>query len=245
MLKHVPIGLIFSFTFSVGLLAGIPDSTLNNIYQNTPRGLQFGISSYLSLGHFDGKTISYVKWINPAQAIRWGLDFSVSGNTNHRKSTYSYYDAANDTTIIGSQSSNAGAPNEVDLNFRLRRMTINYGNPRNGFAPYWGIGPFVSGGYDRQISDSYNEGATSRKTATTMSGGLGGAVLLGAEWFVTRSLSLHVEYVSEFGAAYETNKNQLKSIYATNDYTLSTVTNTNRSWAISSKTLFGLTVRFK
>jgi len=194
----------------------------HSLYKGS-KSLQFRIGNDFSLTNFDGLSFSGKKHYSGKSAIRLGLD--VSASITHSQSR--------------NQESNTSSNNNDRQEITLNALYIYYPNPEGIFKFYWGIGPSV--GFYRTHSNGWSISYGLERTIRTETRwSFGGLVVMGAEWFANRNLSIHAEY--NIFAYY--------SQYNDNRRTISGDTSTYNKWKSYSGYIeseyvnFGLSVYF-
>lgn len=190
---------------------------------DSSRSIQFGIESF-SLRTFGYGLISYRQHCSASTAVRLGI--MLNGNQTMREQTISKY--RNDTLTGRHHSSTTEIPT---VSFSIRALYQWYFPIENDLYLFAGIGP--EAGYE-QREYSWNESDERSWTA-----GIHGSV--GAEWFASRHISLHAEYVSSalYRHSRSTDWSGLSNINS--EYTEETIKSYQLNWL---SVLFGLSVYF-
>lgn len=152
--------------------------------------LQFGIAGSFTLTSFQGSTIGAKYQLSNENAIRGGI--TVIGYTDD--GTGSSYGPSSTTGNSSSSTKSA------TLSFVLQYLW--YMNPNDPVHFYAGLGPSVSYGYNHASSNNYyleypdSQGywIEGKYASGSTRWGIGGAGVVGVEWFACRWLSLHADY---------------------------------------------------
>ena len=137
------------------------------------KALLFQISDNFNLESFSGSTISYKRQVSDDRARRIGLNFS---------NRYSWSDfPENDDDREGS---------DLDVNIGIDYTWMRYTNPDSEIKFFYGYGPGINFGIDRNVQKLRVRDDTRR----TLYYGIEGIGYAGVEWFFQSSMSLHAEY---------------------------------------------------
>ena len=136
-----------------------------------PWALEFGISSYLTLGQFQGSMISLSRYVSTNQKIRLGISPRFSSHS----SITSYFPPE---TLSGSYTSSF-----TDGSVGISAQYLSYEAPDDNFSLFLAIGPIL------RIDWSRYDGSHPRYMYSVGLLGSGGV-----EWFATKKISLHAEY---------------------------------------------------
>jgi opacity protein-like surface antigen len=168
------------------------------------RGLVFGVDGDRLLA-FDGAMVAVRQQIGERTGLRLGLTFSLSGideeSTSDSQSTVTSADTSYTQTIA-----NEGTGDDDEVALEPDLLLIRHGRSDHAIRFFYGAGPVF--GYrheemsEASVEEREVEGRTSSRSfvSTTWSYGLRG--LVGAEWFLTDSISVHAEYRA--GVTYRT-----------------------------------------
>jgi len=180
------------------------DSTKNSLKKGS-WSLQFQISNNFTLDEFQGSTISAKRHFSSNSALRFGIGLtSVSTDDEYTSSEIYNYSSFG-------EGKREYTYNIIEFNFYY----LYYPNPEKKLNFYFGGGPSI--GYsdydDVQNSTEVNQDTifietTYNNEINSYSIGIHG--LLGVEWFVNRSISIHAEYLSSF--TYEQEERELTSL---------------------------------
>ncbi len=163
--------------------AAEPDSTATH---ERPNSLQKGARAiqFLSYDWMRSGSIYFKQHRAADHALRLGLSFSADAND---------IDVNSDTTGVATQE---GWDEQSIYGVSIELIMQRYANVFASAHVFYGIGPFFS------ITSSHNE----RQRTVLASGDVlvdqqdfdswsaGGRIVLGAEWFISRALSLDMEY---------------------------------------------------
>lgn len=160
------------------------------------RGLVFGVDGDRLLA-FDDAMVAVRQQVGERTGLRLGLTFSLSGgdggSTSDRQSTVTTADTSYTQTNAIDRTDDG---DQVAIEFDL--LLIRHGRGDHAIRFFYGAGPVVGYRHDESSEDSVEEsdveGRTSSQSyvSTEWSYGLRG--LVGAEWFLTDSISVHAEY---------------------------------------------------
>lgn len=222
------------------------DSVFQTAIKPGAYSLEFGIGSDFTLTSFTGSTVSLKKVIDESTIYRAGL--TIYGN---------YFNQSNDSknlnqdTLTGSGwQSNKNKNLYINLNLDY----LKYIPSTNYLKPYYGIGGYLGYGYnespqdysDRSVNSSYYSTNSQLSKQNILSTGVRG--VLGCECFVTKSISIHSEYIIGAGFEYSKQKIDRKEIRYYNGQVIRSTadeqTYYNRRWTINSSVLFGLSLYF-
>jgi hypothetical protein len=193
--------------------------------------LQFGVSSNLTLSSFQGALFSVQHHFNSGNAIRIGMEGSLSHSSSEESFASAY-------SIDGTSASTDRQ------SVTLTTQYIHYLNPGAEILAYWGTGPLI--GYSHLQSTSRNvNGAYVNTGSIRGHSWIGGMqALLGTEWFFANALSLHAEYGLSIRYTWNT------STYSSSSESIDTYSSTmrhttNSGWSLSGNNVhLGLSVYF-
>ncbi len=239
-------GLTVQLLFACSLVSPYVAAAQSSAQERPPRfhqgmwGLQFSVLNNFTLGSFQGALISCQYHLSNTSAIRIGVDLNLElGDANSVTST------KNDTLDNTRLSSSTGDRQDGGLTLHF----VSYINPDQDITAYWGVGPTVR--YSRThsnstLSSTQGQQSFSNSVNTSDSWYLGGALIGGAEWFVTRSFALHAEYGLAYTYSWSSSTSGGTSVRTTAPVTTtSSYDSHSHSWALSSKTVrLGLSVYF-
>lgn len=235
-MQRIKLLMAISPLFISLIRGGTPDTTSQNM-QHPPRGLQFSINQ-LSLGSFQGATLSYVRMIQTNQFSRWGVSFSTNSQLASDDISTLYYNANDSSTTTG----NPDDDNELNvaMNLTVKHQTLKQRPAFNDMSLFWGWGPLA--GLTWQSSRTESETRLSTSKRPTVSAGVTGTV--GTEWFLRSNLSLHAEYQSSLIFTYQHRRNFSKLLSPDGSYTEYRSTRDTYQFSGSSKALMGITLWF-
>ena len=211
--------------------------------------LEFGISGNFTLISFQGSTIGALYRISDKNAIRGGI--TISGNTNDGTTLSS---GSNNDTSYGAGS---GSSSMKSANVSFVIQYLWYMNPNGPVYFYTGVGPLVSYSYSENSTDNpflstiYNNGSTQGywgqqlSTSNSTQWGVGGAGIVGVEWFTCRWLSLHADYNESIQYRWSSNSSSQDNIPTYPNSIPSHTDNSGNSkgWTLSSSGVaFGLNI---
>jgi hypothetical protein len=142
--------------------------------------LQFAVVSNFSLKPFQGSTISLLKHSSVNRAWRIGFAGGIL-----------YNDADNTDWSEGLRRSRIDLT-RYDLHFSIDLQKIFFANTESNINLFYGWGPTVS--YHFNKGYDYNRGTME---GLKVNWEAGAKFVLGAQWFLTKSISLHAEYGSK------------------------------------------------
>lgn len=160
--------------------------------------LQYQVKGDITLGSFAGNTLSIKKHTSDGKAWRLGLSLALS--LNDHDGTRDNGDASAPTD---------GNDNNSDVILAIQR--IIYPDTKSRIVFYYGVGlegRYMHGKTEANTYSSETSGTTRTTTNDLWSGGVNGT--LGAEWFVTRNISLLAEYGSS--ATYRSAKSTVEEL---------------------------------
>lgn len=236
--------ILVSITFSFSCLAQSQSSDSVSLREGS-WALQFGIAGNFTLTSFQGSTIGAKYQLSENNAIRGGI--TINGSTNDGPNSFSgSIGDTSDGTVPGSTSTKSAT-----VFFVLQYLW--YMNPNGIVHFYAGLGPSFSYSYSYNSSDnSYlysanNQGYWVREiyASNNIQRAIGGAAVVGVEWFACQWLSLHADYNE--GVQYQwrsTSTNNERSSSNTNytPYHLDSSGST-KGWTLSSSGVsFGLNI---
>jgi hypothetical protein len=173
---HVALGLLV-VTLLVPAAARAQDAERAHSLEPGAWALQFSIGGNFRLESFNGSTISLKRHSSARSA--WQLGLSPSFGSAQEKRTIGPSDSI---TVMDRDSDTAGL--EIDLNY------TRYPRPGRTMNLFWTLGPEVS--WSRGSQSEVGFEASDRAWSV----GLGAK--LGAEWFATKTLSVHAAYGAGF-----------------------------------------------
>jgi hypothetical protein len=181
--------------------------------------LQFGVEGdFISVDSFAGG-LSLKRHFSPQSAFRVGINASAQDSNRD----YSDVDIEN-----GSDSWRTG----------INAIYQRYVKPDADAVVYWGVGPAFDYSHS---SNTTTRGDSLSSESTSKTWSVGAEAMLGVEWFATRVISFHAEYVAGFDYYSQTN------VYETNYYGVVDRRQENRdgwSSSLDSGVRFGLSVYF-
>jgi hypothetical protein len=183
-MKHVLLVLACLIIPSIVLSAPADSSAVENTRPNSLHAGAWALEFSFAGGFYDTELTAKRHWTSQS-ALRLG--FSIS--TDSRSQAF----AADTTVTVRSQSYDSD-----DLTTRVTLVFQHYPNLSAPAQFYFGVGPFV--GYSRHTengermdSDPFY-GYTDHYTREDNTWSGGATFLIGAEWFVSRALSMSAEY---------------------------------------------------
>ncbi len=236
--------ILVSITLSFSCLAQNKSSDSVSLSEGK-WALQFGIAGNFTLTSFQGSTIGAKYQLSENKAIRGGITINGSTNDGPNSFTGSIGDTSN-STVPGSTSAKSAT-----VSFVLQYLW--YMNPNGIIHLYAGLGPLFSYSYSYNSSDySYlynasNQGYWVREiySSNSIQRAVGGAAVVGVEWFASQWLSLHADY-------NESVQYQWRSTSANNERSSSYINYTpfhldtsgsTKGWTLSSSGVsFGLNI---
>jgi opacity protein-like surface antigen len=228
--------VLFLFALALPLKSIAQQSGSKPLTENS-KALQFQIGSNFTLTSFQGAALSYKHHLKPLRAIRVGSELSLS------KSNF-------DLTEVDSVGAleTLSKSDQTRYYVRFNTQLIWYSESYSGISFFYGVGPFLgfskSEKKDEWVSSYPGHPRTNLdETKTGWSLGLTG--LVGVEWFVSKSISLHAEYRISLGYSREKR-----------EYNRTTISQTGKSYITGNETIkfrqlssdgvrFGLSVYFK
>ena len=202
-----------------------------NYLQKNAMAIQFGISNDFNFTTFAGGTFSFKYHFSSKVALR-----AIAGLSTR------IYDGTADENYDGSDK----ADSDVDYNnysISGKLPIVFYPKPLNNATPYFGLGPLIGHSHADQkqkytSSDLYRE--TEQRTNLW---NIGISGLAGAELFVHKNISIHVEYFASL--YYQYRKQTSKTIYNNSDIQESKQTAEYNEYHFDgSNVYFGLSVYF-
>jgi hypothetical protein len=214
-----------------------------NSLKSGAMALEFGIRNNLTLSSFQGATLSAQYNLSQTNAIRAGVGLSGNNGDSNTLGSLTIADT-NANSSSGGSSQNSDA-----ITFTLQYLW--YMNPDDIVNFYLGAGPQVqySHSHDNEqtiSASSNNYWSKSIYNYTDNSWWVGVSAVMGVEWFVTKSISLHSEYgISILYNRYTSKGSQ--GILAS-DPSSSNINNSSaggRGWQLGNSGVnFGLSVYF-
>ena len=174
--------------------------------------LQFGIKGDLTLGAYESGSVSFKQLLSQRSALRYG----VSIHYYYSNSNGEYHDMLSELFVLYQR----------------------YLDPDAIVKFYWGMGPYLSFGYNygiRSFYDSYDESIKKRF-------GAGWYLLGGVEWFVTDVISIHAEYRG--AALYSWYSSRAEKKAPNLDVWVRERDNSSFKFSANEGVLFGLSVYF-
>lgn len=177
-------------------LAAPADSTAAGRANSLKAGawaLQFAVN-----GNLSGGGVFFKRQFQPNHAIRFGVEISSSASSEDRSLDTTQ-------TIATAQYDDDYVATHLEL------VAVRYANPAASAHVYYGVGPFVD------FSDSHSEWLQTREQESLTSTrdwdsySIGGIFLIGAEWFASAAMSLHMEYT--ISAGYSSDEFEYTSSY--------------------------------
>ena len=191
--------LFFSFVSNVfSQQNGAKDSTaINSLYEGS-WALQFKIASNFTLDSFDGSNLAFKYHFSKKSALRVGV-------------TLKTYNTDSDYEIIDDRAQDITENNIInnrnDFYITLKPLYIFYPVTNRRTLFFIGAGPYFQyGRNENRYKKNYNNGDTlvyvSDEKITNYRYGVGVSFIGGVEVFITKYLSLHAEYGSNFTYDY-------------------------------------------
>lgn len=183
--------------------------------------LQFRISPNFTLSSFDGAVVSYKRHITADRARRMGISLS----SNYRE------------TDFPDRATNPTAENFdffIDANYTF----MHYVDPDAVIKVFYGFGPGLTFGFDRNYSADDNQEQTNKERII----GLEGLAYAGVEWFFHPSVSLHAEYGASLALQFRKSTDR-QEILATGNVNEDEINDTFLNLG-SRPVLFGISVYF-
>ncbi len=208
--------------------------------------LQFGIDHYFTLTSFQGSTIGAKYQLSEKNAIRGGV--TINGNNNNVSNSISGVIGGTDAGTVPVSSSGKSA----GINFVVQYLW--YFNPAGPVHLYTGFGPLVSYNYSNSSSDNYRLYSSDtmaywirqQYASKTSQWGIGGAAVLGVEWFACKWLSIHADYNESVQYQWLSNSNsQDQSSTANPNYIEQKLesSGSTKNWSLNSIGVsFGLSI---
>jgi len=227
--------VLFLFALALPLRSIAQQSGSKPLTENS-KALQFQIGSNFTLTSFQGAALSYKHHLKPLRAVRVGSELSLS------KSNFDLteVDSVGDLETLSKSD-------QTRYYVRFNTQLIWYSESYSGISFFYGVGPFLgfskSEKKDEWVSPYPGHRTNLDETKTGWSLGLTG--LVGVEWFVSKSISLHAEYRISLGYSREKR-----------EYNRTTISQTGKSYITGNETIkfrqlssdgvrFGLSVYFK
>lgn len=142
--------------------------------------VQFSVNGYLSSG-----TVLFKHHFARHHAVRFGLTMDAGAT-------------AEDYSLDTTRTIATGRYENDYLSARVEATVVRYANPDASAHFYYGVGPYFE--YAQSHYETvFEEEVTRSRTRDYDAYEVGGMVLLGGEWFASRAMSLHVEYMASLG----------------------------------------------
>jgi opacity protein-like surface antigen len=226
--------VLFLFALALPLRSIAKQSGSKPLTENS-KALQFQIGSNFTLTSFQGAALSYKHHLKPLRAVRVGSELSLS------KSNF-------DLTEVDSVGETLSKSDQTRYYVRFNTQLIWYSESHSGISFFYGVGPFLGFGKSEKKDEwvSHYPGHSRTNLDETKTGwSLGLTGLVGVEWFVSKSISLHAEYRISLGYSREKR-----------EYNRTTISQTGKSYITGNETIkfrqlssdgvrFGLSVYFK
>jgi hypothetical protein len=187
-MKHVLLVLACLVIPSIVIGAPADSSAVKNTRPNSLQAGAWAIQ-FTAIDGFSGGGALIKRHRNPGHAFRLGLEFSLDSRSG---------DFTEDTTSV---AVGKGTVENDYFNVNASLISQHYLNLQAPAHVYLGVGPFVS------FSEYHNEeemvvlGERRARSNDRDTLRVGAILILGAEWFASRSLSLAVEYGVSAGYA--------------------------------------------
>lgn len=179
---------IFVFLFFSGVVFSQPDYEYP--IKNNSKALQFSALNNFTIGDFQGGAISFKYHLTKGSAIRGGVSYGVSFLDEDYAGQNTIYDTSV-TTLFGKQKSNS---KEISA-------SIQYLWQMEGFYStsfFYGAGPSFGIIYNYRFINLEESGPLFNETREQINKMrlkyFGASLVLGVEWFASKSISLHAEY---------------------------------------------------
>lgn len=252
----LPIAVVLSF-FLICSSSAYAGSTMADSSSSHPNSLapgkwalEFGISSNFTLTSFQGTVLSIKRQMNSHEAV----ELAIGGSLYSQSGTSKFTHTTGDTV----DSHNSGSNGNESHSISLSACYLYYPNPDGMINLYFGAGPTVTYGHSDYRQQTYQlpvPPAISTTTITNSNGqtswGLGASGLVGAEWFMTKYLSLHAQYGLSvmYVASHSTQLTANSSTTTSSGTVIPSQTSSNdwgyHGWQINpSSVMFGLSVYF-
>ena len=146
--------------------------------------LQYAIDENFTLGTFSGSIFSLQRHFTDRDAIRFGLGFATTDS-----------DTENESVWEGGHDSASSEDDEVSFDATI--LYVRALSSRGSVHAYAGVGPLIS--YESSESSQTTDRTepdtayTSTSTSSRTSWNTGAEMVIGAEWNVHESISLHTE----------------------------------------------------
>jgi opacity protein-like surface antigen len=198
------VGHVLLMIFLCTVFASGQDTTSRrkNSLEEGAWAVQFGIGSNFTITTFAGSTIALKHFCSSSQAYR--LSATVNGSTDSRDGVTPL--VADSMRIITTTDGNSES---LSLQFNM----LFYPLTSSDVNFYWGIGP--SGTYSHSNSTSETRFVTSsqdtvysRQSDTRNTWGIGASVVVGVEWFATKSISLNAEYTGTLNYTHSSSSSE-------------------------------------
>ncbi len=178
-------------------------TTINGLYKGS-WSMQFKINSSFTLGSFNGSNLALKYHFTKRSAIRFGITLKTRYMDNDYDAVYDGKPDMTDEDIANSRD---------DLYVTFKPLYLFYPMTEKPVLLFLGIGPYFQyGRYKNQYKRNRNNADTlvyiSDENLTNYRYGLGVSFVGGVEIFVTKYLSLHAEYGSNFYYSYNEEKKE-------------------------------------
>lgn len=203
MKKLVVMMVMFLVLFAT-LFAKGKDST-GSLIEDDSKCLQFQIGSNFRLSSFQGSTISFKKHLSGTSAYRIGL--LLSGNIEDRSDFVDYKTDSLDIRQIRDYD---------DLGLSISGQYLKYVPGRHTYF-YYGCGPkiSISKSYDKTQPEDYSTGnwqpSSPAGKSYSMTYKIGLITVAGCEVFISKSISIHSEYIQSISYQYRRSKHPSSS----------------------------------
>ena len=180
------------------------DSTIINGLYKGSWSMQFKINNSFTLGSFDGSNLAIKYHFTKRSALRFGI-------TLNARNMDTDYDAVYDGNPNMTDEDNFNNRNDFYITFKP--LYLFYPMTEKPVSLFLGVGPYFQyGQYKIQYNWNRNNTDTlvyiSDENITNVRYGLGVSFVGGVEVFVTKYLSLHAEYGSNFYYSYNEEKKE-------------------------------------
>jgi len=190
-IKSIAAILLFMFILPVSILQAQEKAEAEpNLLQPGSKALMFQISENFSLESFSGSMISYKRQISEDRARRIGLSlFNRYNSVSSPDSDVDRNDANFDLII--------------DASYTWK----TYKNPESDIKFYYGYGPGVGFGINRDVREQTGLERVNRSLTVAVEG----LAYAGVEWLFHSSMSLHAEYGGSIRFQYTDSKNTVET----------------------------------
>jgi hypothetical protein len=165
--------------------------------------VQFEITDELGLIPFDDMIVSLKRHLTRSTALRLGMHFGFSYRDETRE-----YEASGAPVATSDRTSEQNTQSLL-----LKPAWIHYFNPGSTFNLFAGTGPLFSYSRTRSETKYANHDLDSYQRVW----GIGLFGIGGAEWFITKTISLHMEYCLS-GAFYRRYQEESRTYFSEDDY---------------------------